>query len=241
MESAASVHWEWGGFMNQDDGFIFKKDVDIRRDGRFNSRWEDLEDTFASAHDVFRGACGAAVADEAALLAAGEPFFTSDLWKDIAEGVDQSPAVVRSRDVDRSAVFLWSGSGEWGVGGFEPLHAFLDANCHAFGFTCKAVRATFSFLITRVIDVAAIERGKASVAGAVIGFHECGIDADALVEDETIAIIVSSAAFFEVFEDASVELINFFKAFIFHERTCFFTADTTGAKHDDWLIFEFLG
>ncbi len=88
MESAASVHWERGGFVNQDDGFIFKKDVEIRRDGRFNCRWEDLEDALASAYDMFSGACGAAVADEAALFTAGEPFFTSDLWKDIAEGVD---------------------------------------------------------------------------------------------------------------------------------------------------------
>ncbi len=143
--------------------------------------------------------------------------------------------------MDRSAVFLWSGSGEWRIGGFEPLHAFLDADCHAFGFTCKAVRAAFSFLVTRVIDVAAIERGKASVAGAVIGFRKCGVNTDALVEDETIAIIVSSAALFEVFEDPAVKLVDFFKPFIFHERAGFFTADATGAEHDHGLIFEFLG
>ena len=67
------------------------------------------------------------------------------------------------------------------------------------------------------------------------------IDADALVEDETFAVVMRAAALLEIFEDAAVELENVFESGAFHEGRGFFAADAAGAERDDGLILEFGG
>src|SRR5690606_11890685 len=48
-----------------------------------------------------------------------------------------------------------------------------------------------------------------------------------------------ATAFFEIFQNAAIELDDLFKATAFHERTGFLTANAAGAEHYDGLLFKF--
>src|ERR1700761_1291432 len=67
------------------------------------------------------------------------------------------------------------------------------------------------------------------------------IQSHALIEDEALPIVVRSATFLEIFENAAVELKYGFEAFAFHERSGFLAADSARAEHHDGLLFHRLG
>ncbi len=74
-----------------------------------------------------------------------------------------------------------------------------------------------------------------------VSFVEVGIEGHAFVEDEAITLVVFATAFFEVLQNAAVELIDVFEASLFHERACFFTADAARAERDDRRVFQRVG
>ena len=61
-----------------------------------------------------------------------------------------------------------------------------------------------------------------------------------MVKHKTFAIVVIAADFLEILEDAAVELEDVLVTFVFHERPRLFAADTAGAEHHHWLLFEFV-
>ena len=92
-----------------------------------------------------------------------------------------------------------------------------------------------------IAPVFLIGRGQRRLALETLrgfGFLQTGIEADALVEDKTFAVVMRAAAFLEIFQDAAVELENLLEAFAFHEGPRFFAADAAGAKHDDGLLLQ---
>ena len=102
----------------------------------------------------------------------------------------------------------------------------------------KAVVARFLKNVVRVGKVGSQKGHFAVVANNRVGFPELGIDADAFIKDKTFALIVVPSDEFEIFQNASVQLVDVLEALHLHEWACFFAANSTGTEHDDRLGFE---
>ena len=102
----------------------------------------------------------------------------------------------------------------------------------------KAVVARFLKNVVRVGKVGSQKGHFAVVANNRVGFPELGIDADAFIKDKTFALIVVPSEEFEIFQNASVQLVDVLEALHLHERACFFAANSTSTEHDDRLGFE---
>ena len=102
----------------------------------------------------------------------------------------------------------------------------------------KAVVARFLKKVVRVREVGSQKGHFAVVANDGVGFPELGIDADAFIKDKTFALIVVPSDEFEIFQNASVQLVDVLEALHSHERACFFAANSTSTEHDNGLGFE---
>ena len=102
----------------------------------------------------------------------------------------------------------------------------------------KAVVARFLKNVVGVREVGSQKGHFAVVANDGVGFPELGIDADAFIKDKTFALIVVPSDEFEIFQNASVQLVDVLEALHLHEWACFFAANSTGTEHDDRLGFE---
>ena len=85
------------------------------------------------------------------------------------------------------------------------------------------------------------KRGETLETLGGIGLAQGRVHSHALVENKTLSIVVRTAAFLEVFQDAAVELMDISKALAFHVGPCLLTANAAGAKHHHGLVFEGLG
>ncbi len=63
---------------------------------------------------------------------------------------------------------------------------------------------------------------------------ECG----AMIEHETVASVMIAADFFEIFQDAAIELVHAVVTDIFHIDRGFFAAYAAGAESDDSLVVQ---
>ena len=63
-------------------------------------------------------------------------------------------------------------------------------------------------------------------------------DGDSIVKNEAFAfpLALGGGDFFQVFEDAALEVVDMFKALGEQVRTGFFTADAASAEHGDLLV-----
>ena len=102
----------------------------------------------------------------------------------------------------------------------------------------KAVVARFLKKVVGVREVGSQKGHFAVVANDGVGFPELGIDADAFIKDKTFALIVVPSDEFEIFQNASVQLVDVLEALYLHERACFFAANSTSTEHDNGLGFE---
>ena len=102
----------------------------------------------------------------------------------------------------------------------------------------KAVVARFLKKVVGVREVGSQKGHFAVVANDGVGFPELGIDADAFIKDKTFALIVVPSDEFEIFQNASVQLVDVLEALHLHERACFFAANSTSTEHDNGLGFE---
>ena len=99
----------------------------------------------------------------------------------------------------------------------------------------RAVRAPLAgdvvgrLLLFRRDDRAACE----ALLGA--GRQQFGVERSAMVEDEAIAVVVVTADFFKVFEDAALELVHALDADLLHVDRGLFAADAAGAERHDGL------
>ncbi len=73
------------------------------------------------------------------------------------------------------------------------------------------------------------------------GFAQGGVDRDAFVENETVALKMLAAALLEISQNAAIELEDPGEANVLKKRRGFFATDAAGAKSHDWLIFELIG
>lgn len=82
------------------------------------------------------------------------------------------------------------------------------------------------------------------LAGKALGggrFFKLWIEGDPPVEHETVALVMSSATFLKILEDAAVELIDLLETPLFHQWPRLFAADAPGAEHDNRLGFRASG
>ena len=103
-----------------------------------------------------------------------------------------------------------------------------------------AVGAAHFIHIPWIFDLFRSERLLAGEAELAAGFLQCGIHADAFVEDEALSLPVGAAAFLEIFEDTSLELVDLAEAGAFQIRSGLLATDATGAEANDGSLLEFL-
>jgi hypothetical protein len=85
--------------------------------------------------------------------------------------------------------------------------------------------------------VICVQRGEADETLVGLSLVQRRIDADALVEDEALPVVVCAAAFLKIFENTAIELKYIFKTGLFHKGRGFFTANAAGAESDNGLVF----
>src|SRR5687768_12316713 len=105
-----------------------------------------------------------------------------------------------------------------------------DALPHLIRVGLVAMRARLVQHVPRILLLLRGERCLAGKANRRARFAQSRIHPDALVEDEALAIVVIPADFLEVFQDATLKLIDFSKTRLLHERRRLLTADAAGAK-----------
>ena len=101
--------------------------------------------------------------------------------------------------------------------------------------------ATDLIHIPRIFELLRSEWFLTGEAELAAGFLKCRIDADAFVKDEALSIPVSSAAFLEIFQDATLELIDFAEACHLEEGSGLLAANTTCAEADNGSLFQCFG
>jgi len=127
----------------------------------------------------------------------------------------------------------------------DPLESALFGGffggTHRSGIALETRRARVTSDKMRVTLLFAGHGRLTASAERGIGFTQFRIHPDALIKDETFAMVVGAAALFEIFQDAAVELVEVLKPFAFQERPRFLTSDSAGAKHDDGRCFNSAG
>ena len=74
-----------------------------------------------------------------------------------------------------------------------------------------------------------------------IRFFQCGVDRNALVKHETIAVPMRAAHFFEIAKNTALELPDVRKTGLQHDGACLFASYSTRAEHYDRLVFHAVG
>ena len=105
----------------------------------------------------------------------------------------------------------------------------------------EAVGARLQEDIARVGLVFRSQRRLAGVALHAVGFVESGVQADSIIEHEALAIIVRRSAFFEVFEDAALQLIDLLEPLHLHKGAGLLAADAARAEHHNRLLLHRCG
>jgi hypothetical protein len=155
---------------------------------------------------------------------------------DITDKVKQRHAGAAGGDVEWSTIDGRLAAWEWISGGMD----LSDSQCQPISFElCGAAVAGWAAFAGDVFGellLFASHHGLADVALCCAGFEQLRVDGDALVEYEAFAFVVFAANFFEVFQDATIKLVDLFEPSLFHPWSGLLTANSAGAEHDDGFI-----
>lgn len=241
IETSARMHGEWSGFVEDDDRFVFVDDFNGGVDGRFGDGGEFLEITLACVNYVIWGDGLAGAVEHEAALAKVDPFGSGDMLEDAAEEFEERGAFAVRGDANGAEIIVGDTAGERGGDAADGSLAGFDGEAALLVGSLEAIRTTLACNVARIFLIIGIERGEAGVALIGLRFVETRINPDALIEDETFAVVMGAATFLEIFEDAAIELENIFEAGFLHEGRGFFAANAAGAERDDGLILKFGG
>ena len=166
------------------------------------------------------------------------PITCGNVRNDPAKRLQQGLAIAIFRHIDRLEIIMRLAARQRRDGAADRLVASCDVQRHLLGGRFETIRTRLAANIARVLLIRLGQRRLA--AKTLRGFRllQARIEADALVEHETFAVVMRAAAFLEIFQDAAVELENIFEAFALHERPGLFAADAAGAKHHDGLLLH---
>ena len=95
--------------------------------------------------------------------------------------------------------------------------------------------------IARIVLLLWRQRGLAIETLRGVRHLQRRIDTHALIEDETIAMIMRAATLFEIFQDAAIELQHIAEALGLHIGASLLAANAARAEHDDGLVLHLLG
>jgi hypothetical protein len=100
------------------------------------------------------------------------------------------------------------------------------------------MRTRFSLNVERGELLAWRHDGAAGKALSRLRFLQLRIECGAMIKDEAITLVVRPTDFFEVFENATFELVHAVVADVLHMDRCFFTAYAAGAEGNDGFIVQ---
>ena len=170
-----------------------------------------------------------------------EPFLAGDVGMAIAQKINQRPAVVPRRHVEGPLVGGGSRPGQGIARSGERRFALREGDDRLLSRRLRAERARHRRnIVLRLL----VFHGEWLLAGVALGCRrllEPRIQRHAVVEDEAVAGIMVAAAFLEILQDASLQLIDLLKAFLLHERARLLAPDAAGAKHHDRLLLQLWG
>ena len=144
-------------------------------------------------------------------------------------------------DVHGSAVFLRDRSRQGSANFFQRAFECRYFLGHLLRLADEAIRAAFSLHESWILLIALIKRRKAGVANGMTRLAQGRINPHPLIKDKAIAVVMLAAAFFEVFQNPAIELVDFFEALHLHEGSGFLAANSARAKHHDRLVFQLFG
>src|SRR5690606_16205177 len=123
-----------------------------------------------------------------------------------AEGIQHRQAIAFLRNTQRPECLGRHTAGQWIRCRADCLMTLLQDLRRLFRLAAVAPRAGTAGYIARVLLLGRCQRRQAPEALRRIGFLQRRIDADTLVEDETLTAIMRTTAFLEVLEDAAIQL-----------------------------------
>src|SRR5210317_1493573 len=125
-------------------------------------------------------------------------------------------------------------------GQFDLFLALAEAGFAVFVGGIDAAVAGHALFVFRAVEVLWRQGHPAGVAQFVIAFLQAVTNRNTAVEDETFAVplAVFGGHFFEVFQDAALEVIDLVDALAQQVVRGFLATDAAGAEHRDALVVE---
>ena len=112
VETSAGMHGERRWLVEDDDRFVFVKDIDRGGDGWFGDGGEFLEIAFAGADDVIGSNWPTRTIKHETLSAKGNPFGSGDVLEGAIEKFQKSGAVAIGGDADGTKIIVRDAAGK---------------------------------------------------------------------------------------------------------------------------------
>src|SRR5260370_18909194 len=116
--------------------------------------------------------------------------------------------------------------------------AARDVGGHMLGRRLETVRAGFSRHMVLMLLIGLRERSLTGKALRDRSLVQARIHTHSLIEHEALAVVVLTAAFLEVLENAAVELEDGLESLALQIRPRLLAADATGTEHHDRLLLQ---
>ena len=166
------------------------------------------------------------------------PIFLRNIFHHAAKHLDQRPAVAIFRHIQRLVIVARLAARQRRDRAADRFVTLREGQRHLLGGRFETIRTRLARNIARVRLIRLGQRRLAAETLRGLRLLQTGIQADALVEDETFAVVMRAATFLEIFQDAAVELENIFETFALHERSGLLAPDAARAEHHDGLLFH---
>ena len=153
-------------------------------------------------------------------------------------GFKDGDSVVFRRNHNRAKVVTRRAAGQGSGGIPNGFLSLRDAQHHFLFLRFETKRTGLAGDIAGIVLITLRQWREAAETLGGIGFAQGGINANALVEDEALAVVVRPAAFLEIFQDSAIELMDVSEPLAFHVGACLFTTDASGAEHHHGFVFE---
>jgi hypothetical protein len=238
VEPAAGVDWQRGGFVDDQKSLILMQNSDIDADLWFHvSGSFTIKAVSSMSYETGLDRLESRI-EQAGIFKNPLPILMRCMAENRGYGFKDGDFVVFRWNHNRAKVVTRHAAGQGSSGIPNRFLPMQDAQLHFLFLRFEAKRTGLTGDIAGIVLITLREWREAAETLGGIGFAQGGINADALVEDEALAVVVRPAAFLEVFQDAAIELMDIPEALAFHVGACLFTTYAAGAEHHHGFVFE---
>src|SRR5258708_6283350 len=240
VKSSRRMNGQRCWLVHHEDRFIFMQQLNIGVHIGLDRRCIQMKVTITSTQNLVRRNRLTIDVQKPLLLAGALPSLTRLIVpQDTTKKIQQASPLVSGRNVERAVVIVGFASRQRF---HHPTDCLVSHGQQLPHLLFRSLETIWTRLPVNVARVTLIVRRKRRLTRKTLHafrFLKARIHTHALIENETLSVVVCAPALLEVLQNSAVQLEDVLKAFTFHERSRFLAANSTRAKHDDGLVFHF--